>query len=85
VDCTRCAPSPFPRPRGVAGLNVREPQLLIGDKSGRKRLLAEYEQMHQAPVVAHRDVVAFVRDGDYTGVVSAGQTRTYWRRRSLYG
>ena len=38
-------------------------ELLIGDKAGRrKQLLADYEQMHQAPVVSHRDVVEFVRD-----------------------
>ena len=28
---------------------------------GRKQLLNDYEQMHQAPVVAHDDVVAFVQ------------------------
>jgi len=37
-------------------------ELLIGDPGGRKRLLADYEQMHQAPIVPHRDVVTFVRD-----------------------
>ena len=37
-------------------------ELLIGDKGGRKQLLADYEQMHQAPVVAHSELVAFVRD-----------------------
>jgi predicted nucleic acid-binding protein len=37
-------------------------ELLIGDKGGRMALLAEYGRMHQAPVVPHRDVVAFVRD-----------------------
>jgi hypothetical protein len=36
-------------------------ELLIGDKGGRKALLASYEQMHQALVVAHPDVVEFVR------------------------
>lgn len=36
-------------------------ELLIGDKGGRQRLLANYEQMHQAPVVSHQDVVGFVR------------------------
>jgi hypothetical protein len=36
-------------------------ELLIGDLNGRKQLLADYEQMHQAPVVPHADVVAFVR------------------------
>jgi predicted nucleic acid-binding protein len=36
-------------------------ELLIGDKGGRKQLLADYALMHQAPVVAHREVVEFVR------------------------
>lgn len=36
-------------------------ELLIGDKGGRQQLLADYEQMHQAPIVPHRDVVEFVR------------------------
>lgn len=37
-------------------------ELFIGDKGGRAQLLANYEQMHQAPAVPHRDVVEFVRD-----------------------
>jgi predicted nucleic acid-binding protein len=37
-------------------------ELLIGDRSGRKQLLADYEQMHQAPIVPHGEVVAFVRE-----------------------
>jgi predicted nucleic acid-binding protein len=36
-------------------------ELLIGDKGGRKELLANYERMDQAPVVPHAEVVAFVR------------------------
>ena len=46
----------------VSGHDFVYGELLIGDKGGRKRLLAGYEQMHQAPVVAHADVVAFVRE-----------------------
>ena len=46
----------------VSGHDFVYGELLIGDKGGRKRLLADYEQMHQAPVVPHRDVVEFVRD-----------------------
>lgn len=46
----------------VSGHDFVYGELLIGDKGGRKRLLADYEQMHQAPAVAHADVVAFVRD-----------------------
>jgi predicted nucleic acid-binding protein len=37
-------------------------ELLIGDLGGRKRLLEDYERIHQAPVIPHDDVVAFVRD-----------------------
>jgi predicted nucleic acid-binding protein len=36
-------------------------ELLIGDKGGRQQLLANYEQMHQAPSVPHVDVAEFVR------------------------
>ena len=37
-------------------------ELLIGDKGERTQLLADYEQMHQAPAVPHVDVVEFVRE-----------------------
>ena len=46
----------------VSGHEFVYGELLIGDKGGRKQLLANYEQMHQAPVVPHREVVEFVRD-----------------------
>jgi predicted nucleic acid-binding protein len=46
----------------VSGHDFVYGELLIGDKGGRKQLLADYAQMHQAPVVPHTDVVAFVRD-----------------------
>ena len=46
----------------VSGHNFVYGELLIGDKGGRKQLLTDYEEMHQAPVVPHRDVVGFVRD-----------------------
>ena len=42
-------------------------ELLIGDRGGRKKLLATYEQMRHASVVPHREVVAFVRDRDLHG------------------
>ena len=35
-------------------------ELLIGNRGGRRELLAAFELMHQAPIVPHRDVVAFV-------------------------
>jgi len=34
--------------------------LLIGDRGGRQKLLADYERMDQAKLVPHREVVAFV-------------------------
>jgi predicted nucleic acid-binding protein len=37
-------------------------ELLMGDKGGRQNLLAEYEQMDQAPMVPHGELVAFVRE-----------------------
>jgi predicted nucleic acid-binding protein len=46
----------------VSGHDFVYGELLIGDKGGRKALLAEYERMDQAPVVPHSDVVVFVRD-----------------------
>jgi predicted nucleic acid-binding protein len=46
----------------VSGHDFVYGELLIGDQGGRKRLLADYEQMHHAPVVPHDDVVGFVRD-----------------------
>jgi hypothetical protein len=46
----------------VSGHDFVYGELLIGDKGGRKKLLADYERMHQAPVVSHAEVVAFVRD-----------------------
>jgi predicted nucleic acid-binding protein len=46
----------------VCGHDFVYGELLIGDVGGRKKLLADYEQMHQAPVVPQADVVAFVRD-----------------------
>lgn len=46
----------------VSGHEFVYGELLIGDKGGRKTLLADYERMDQAPVVPHSDVVAFVHD-----------------------
>jgi predicted nucleic acid-binding protein len=45
----------------VSGHDFVLGELLVGDKGGRRQLLADYEQMHQAPVIPHREVVAFVR------------------------
>ena len=46
----------------VAGHELVYGELLIGDRGGRTKLLAAYERMHQASTVAHREVIAFVRD-----------------------
>jgi predicted nucleic acid-binding protein len=46
----------------AAGHDFVYGELLIGDKGGRRALLADYARMDQAPVVPHSDVVAFVRD-----------------------
>ncbi len=46
----------------VSGHDFVYGELLIGGKGGRRQMLADYAQMHQAPVVPHADVVAFVRD-----------------------
>jgi predicted nucleic acid-binding protein len=45
----------------VSGHEFVYGELLIGDKGGRKQLLENYEQMHQAPAVPHVDIVEFVR------------------------
>jgi predicted nucleic acid-binding protein len=45
----------------VSGHDFVYGELLIGDRGGRTELLADYVQMHQAPVVGHREVVEFVR------------------------
>jgi predicted nucleic acid-binding protein len=42
-------------------------ELLIGDKGGRARLLADYALMHQAPLIPNREVVEFVREGRLHG------------------
>jgi predicted nucleic acid-binding protein len=42
-------------------------ELLIGDRGDRTPWLALYEQMRQASVVPHREVVAFVRDRELHG------------------
>src|SRR5687767_345767 len=45
----------------VSGHDFVYGELLIGDKGGRRPLLAHYKQMHQAPMVSPVEVVAFVR------------------------
>ena len=45
----------------VVGHELIYGELLIGDRGGRKNLLALYEQMRQAIIVPRREVVALVR------------------------
>jgi predicted nucleic acid-binding protein len=51
----------------VTGHELVYGELLIGDRGGRRKLLAAYERMHQAEMVPHRDVIAFVRHRDLHG------------------
>jgi predicted nucleic acid-binding protein len=46
----------------VVGHQLVYGELLIGDRGGRKQLLTDYEKIHQAKMVPHREVVAFVLD-----------------------
>jgi predicted nucleic acid-binding protein len=46
----------------VSGHDFVFGELLMGDKGGRRQPLADYERMHQAPIVPHADVVEFVRE-----------------------
>ena len=46
----------------VSGHDFVLGELLTGDKGGRRRLLASYSLIHQTPVVAHHEVVEFVRE-----------------------
>ncbi len=45
----------------VVGHELVFGELLIGDRGGRGRFLADYQRMDQASVVPHPEVVAFVR------------------------
>lgn len=45
----------------VVGHELVYGELLMGDRGGRTKLLSAYEQMHQAVVVPHREIVSFVR------------------------
>jgi len=51
----------------VTGHELVYGELLIGDRGGRRKLLAAYERMHQAAMVPHVEVVEFVRDRDLLG------------------
>jgi predicted nucleic acid-binding protein len=51
----------------VSGHEYVYGELLIGDRGGRTSLLADYERMDQAPLVAHAEVAAFVRGRKLNG------------------
>ena len=51
----------------VTGHELVYGELLIGDRGGRRKLLAAYELIHQATLVPHRDVVQFVHARDLHG------------------
>lgn len=45
----------------IAGHELVYGELLMGDRGGRKQFLRDYEQIPQAKLVPHREVVALVR------------------------
>src|SRR5580698_10135960 len=51
----------------VAGHDLVYGELLIGDRGGRKTVLAAYQLIHQASSIPHPEVVAFVRERDLHG------------------
>jgi predicted nucleic acid-binding protein len=51
----------------VTGHELVYGELLIGDRGGRRKLLAAYERMYQASTVPHHDIVCFVRERDLHG------------------
>jgi len=51
----------------VAGHELVYGELLIGDRGGRRKLLAAYERIHRALTVPHDEVVRFVRERDLHG------------------
>lgn len=51
----------------VAGHELVYGELLIGDRGGRRELLAAYEQLQQARRVPHHEVVKFVHSRDLRG------------------
>ena len=51
----------------VAGHELVYGELLVGDRGGRRTLLAAYERIHQVSTVPHREVVEFVRKRNLEG------------------
>jgi predicted nucleic acid-binding protein len=46
----------------TAGHELVYGELLIGDRGGRRKFLADYERMQQSATLPHADVVTFVRN-----------------------
>jgi hypothetical protein len=57
-------------------------ELLIGDKGGRKQLLADYALMHQAPPCRTAKCSSSSASADFTAAASGGSIRTSLRPRS---
>jgi predicted nucleic acid-binding protein len=51
----------------VLGHELVYGELIVGDRGGRRIILADYENMHQIRLVPHEQVVEFVRDRDLQG------------------
>src|SRR5690348_1772512 len=51
----------------VVGHDLIYGELLVGDRGGRRAVLADFARMNQAPIVRHDEVVAFVRDRQLPG------------------
>ena len=51
----------------VSGHEFVYGELLAGDTGGRRQLLMNYEQMHQAPRLSHWEVVDFVQSRKLSG------------------
>ncbi|MEW5853729.1 MAG: PIN domain-containing protein [Myxococcota bacterium] len=56
------------RQNEVVGHELVYGELLVGDRGGRTRLLADYASMHQASTVPHHEVVTFVRHRRLNGL-----------------
>lgn len=51
----------------VAAHELVAGELLIGDRGGRRELLAAYDRIHRAPAVPHVEVIEFVRHRSLNG------------------
>jgi predicted nucleic acid-binding protein len=63
----------------VTGHELVYGELLIGDRGGRRKLLAAYEQMHQASLLPTATSLRSFAIATCMGAASAGSTFTYSR------